>query len=103
MAQNSFVCNITPEQAGELRELLESRNWEFSALPYGRYKASGDHVSVAAYNSGKLVVQGKNCADFVLYTLEPEILHTFTFGYENLSENGSAAEPVPAAAEPITH
>lgn len=101
MAQNSFVCNITSGQAEELRSLLESRNWEFSPLPYGHYKASGDHVSVAAYNSGKLVVQGKNCADFVLYTLEPEILHTFTFGYENLDADPSTAAPAEAA--PITH
>ena len=80
MANNSFVGTVTPEQVETLRELLEKRGWEFAPLPYGWYKASGDHVSVAAYESGKLVVQGKGTEEFVLYTLEPEILHTFTYG-----------------------
>lgn len=76
---NSFVCNITPEQAENLKLLLEARGWEFSALPYARFKAAGSKVSAVAYESGKLVVQGKEMEDFILYTLEPEILHTFTY------------------------
>lgn len=76
---NSFVCNITAEQSENLRILLEVRGWEFSTLPYARYKASGDKVSAVAYESGKLVIQGKGTEEFVLYTLEPEILHTFTY------------------------
>ena len=92
MAEHHFVSKVTSEQAEALRELLEKRGWEFSQLPYARYKAAGDHVSVVAYESGKLVVQGRGTEEFVLYTLEPEILHTFTFGYEN----------VPEAQEPIT-
>ena len=96
---NSFVCNISPAQAEELKHLLDLRGWEFSQLPYARFKAAGNKVSVVAYESGKLVVQGKEMEDFILYTLEPEILHTFTFQsaetpavVENISPHGGVDE-----------
>jgi ribonuclease HIII len=91
---NSYVCNITPEQAVQLRELLEIRGWEFSTLPYARYKASGDKVSATAYESGKLVIQGKGTEEFVLYTLEPEILHTFTYQSPAVAAAVNAAEEI---------
>ena len=79
MAGNTYSCKITGQEAAALKELLEARGWEFSTLPYARYKAVGNQVNVVAYESGKLVVQGKGTEDFVLFTLEPEILHTFTY------------------------
>ena len=94
MANNNYVCTITPEQAEELREILTGQGWEFSALPYARFKAAKDRTTIAAYESGKLVVQGKGTEEFVLYTLEPQILHTWGFGYD------SNNEPAAAAAEP---
>ena len=98
MANNNYVCTIDAEQAEELRIILENAGWEFAQLPYGRYKASRDHTTVAAYNSGKLVVQGRGTEEFVLYTLEPQILHTFTFGYEDIFDE----EKSPAAIMEIT-
>ena len=94
MANNNYVCTVTPEQAEELREILTGQGWEFSALPYARFKAAKDRTTIAAYESGKLVVQGKGTEEFVLYTLEPQILHTWGFGYD------SNNEPAAAAAEP---
>ena len=79
MAGNTYSCKITGQEAAALKELLEARGWEFSTLPYARYKAVGNQVNVVAYESGKLVVQGKGTEEFVLFTLEPEILHTFTY------------------------
>ncbi|MBE6378290.1 MAG: ribonuclease HIII [Lentisphaerae bacterium] len=79
MAVNIYTCTVTELEAAALKNLLESRNWEFTSLQYARYKAIGNNVNVVAYESGKLVVQGKGTEEFVLYTLEPEILHTFTF------------------------
>jgi len=49
---------------------------------YARWNASKDKVKVVAYDSGKLTAQGKGFEDFVLYLLEPEILHEASFGYE---------------------
>ena len=89
MANNSYVCTISAEQAAELKIILENSGWIFSQLPYARFKASRDHTTIAAYESGKLVVQGSGSEEFVLYTLEPEILHTFNFR----SSEAAASEP----------
>ena len=86
----SYVCTVTEEQAEQLRLLLDGRGWKFSEQPYARWKAELEKTNVVAYNSGKLTVQGGGTEDFVTFLLEPEILHTFTFG----SEEEPAAEAV---------
>ena len=88
----SYVCTVTEEQAEQLRLLLDGRGWKFSEQPYARWKAVLEKTNVVAYNSGKLTVQGGGTEDFVTFLLEPEILHTFTFGYE--------AEPAEEAVDP---
>ena len=90
MANNNFVCTLSPEQIEQLRTRLENGNWEFSKVPYSIFKASGNHTAIVAYESGKLVVQGRGTEEFVLYTLEPEILHTFNYQ----SSEAAASEPV---------
>ncbi|WP_294504003.1 ribonuclease HIII [uncultured Victivallis sp.] len=94
MAENrkvtSYVCTVTEEQAEALRILLDARGWRFSEQPYARWKAVREKTNVVAYNSGKLTVQGGGTADFVTFVLEPEILHTFGFGYAEESKE----EPV---------
>ena len=72
-----MVYTLTPEQAEQLEQILQERDWEMSTAPYARFKASKDRVSVVSYESGKLVVQGKNASEFIEFILEPEILHTF--------------------------
>ncbi|MBS1452407.1 MAG: ribonuclease HIII [Lentisphaeria bacterium] len=88
----SYVCTVTEEQAEQLRLLLDGRGWKFSEQPYARWKAVLKKTNVVAYNSGKLTVQGGGTEDFVTFLLEPEILHTFTFGYEE--------EPAEEAVDP---
>ena len=88
----SYVCTVTEEQAEQLRLLLDGRGWKFSEQPYARGKAVLEKTNVVAYNSGKLTVQGGGTEDFVTFLLEPEILHTFTFGYEE--------EPAEEAVDP---
>ena len=88
----SYVCTVTEEQAEQLRLLLDGRGWKFSEQPYARWKAVLEKTNVVAYNSGKLTVQGGGTEDFVTFLLEPEILHTFTFWYEE--------EPAEEAVDP---
>ena len=88
----SYVCTVTEEQAEQLRLLLDGRGWKFSEQPYARWKAELEKTNGVAYNSGKLTVQGGGTEDFVTFLLEPEILHTFTFGYEE--------EPAEEAVDP---
>lgn len=89
----SHVCTVTEEQAETLRVLLDDRGWDFSEQPYARWKASRDKTNVVAYNSGKLTVQGGGTEEFVTFLLEPEILHTFTFGYEEKPEAEETVDP----------
>ncbi len=72
--QTSFVIKIDATQAAVLERLLRERGWAFAEAPYARWRAAGDKVQIVAYESGKLTVQGKNAAEFVEFTLEPEIL-----------------------------
>ncbi len=70
----NFVCTVTPAQLVRLREYLLEHSWEFFDAPYAHFRAAHDRVSVVAYCSGKLTVQGANAADFVEFVLEPQIL-----------------------------
>lgn len=78
----SYTCTVTGEQAAELEAMLRRKGWEFSQVPYSCWKAAGEQVGVVLYRSGKLTVQGRGTADFVMFILEPEILKQATFGYE---------------------
>ena len=89
---------MSVEQISQLKSLLENGSWEISKIPYSVFKATGNHTTVVAYESGKLVVQGRGTEEFVLYTLEPEILHTFDFQ----SSETSASAPADPASLVIT-
>ena len=90
----NYVCTVNDQQRMQIENYCREHGWQFSDLAYGHWKASGSKINVAAYKSGKLTVQGASTADFVLYFLEPEVLHTTGFGY---------AEPAAVLnSEPIT-
>lgn len=82
-ANNIFTYTITPEQA----ETLDMVTAGMSSLqrvkvPYTTLALKGKNLTVNLYTSGKLVVQGKGAEDFILFTLEPHVLETAEFGYE---------------------
>ncbi len=77
-----YTGKLTDAQASELENLLRDRGWEFRAMPYARFAAKKDAVGVVFYESGKLVAQGKGTAEFIEFTLEPEILKRAELGYE---------------------
>ena len=81
-SENMYVCSLTTDQSSQLKELLASRGWEMDAIPYSRWRARHQKLTVVSYQSGKLTAQGKGTGDFVRDILEPEILKKFTFGYE---------------------
>ena len=78
-----YVCELTADQVAQLHGLLTPAGWKFDDLPHGHWRASKDKTTVAAYTSGKVVVQGKGTADVVQFIIEPEILKEARFGYEN--------------------
>jgi len=80
--RTSYVCKVDEKQIEQLRDYLDERSWEFKEMQYAHWKAVKDKTNIVAYNSGKLTVQGKGTEEFVLFVLEPEILKTSGFGYE---------------------
>lgn len=82
-AKTMHVCKMTPEQVVQLRNLLVPAGWCFDELAHGHWRASKDKTTVAAYLSGKVVVQGRGTADVVQFVIEPEILKEARFGYED--------------------
>jgi ribonuclease HIII len=80
----SYTCKLTDEQAAALRMLLQERHYKFREVPYARFAAEKEKTNVVFYESGKLVVQGKDTKDFIEYLLEPEILKEARLGYETV-------------------
>jgi ribonuclease HIII len=83
-ALTSYTCTLSPEQAEELRKYLDESGYAFSTLPYARFAAAKSKVKLVFYESGKLVVQGKETRDFVEFVIEPLILKQATLGYETV-------------------
>ncbi len=69
----SAVKDLDAEQLQLLQQILPEHGWELQAAPCCLFKAVKEKTHVAAYTSGKLVVQGKGTADFLEFILEPYI------------------------------
>ena len=67
-----------------LKKRLVELDFTFGELAYGHFRATKAKVSLQAYLSGKLVVNGKEAASFVEFTLEPEILGEARLGYDEI-------------------
>lgn len=79
-----FVAQIDPSLSEKLKQGLLSRGFDLSQPPYTFFQGKSKGVTCTLYTSGKLMVQGKQMQEFIQYYLEPEILKTFTYGYDRL-------------------
>jgi ribonuclease HIII len=68
----------------KLENSCMASGWESYFVEYANFAYRGPKVSVVAYRSGKLVIQGKGTEEFVKYTLEPEIIGKCQLGYEGV-------------------
>ena len=66
---------------------LQGQGFEIGHPAYTVFSAKGNGVSCTLYQSGKLMVQGKNMQDFLEFYLEPEILQTFSHTYKDMNLN----------------
>ena len=82
--KNSFSCKLTDEQRDKLVSILTTGNYRPVEVPYTIIAVEGDKCRINVYTSGKLLVQGSGTGHFVLFVLEPEILGTASWGYEEL-------------------
>ena len=83
--KNSYTLKLSSEQMDKLGNALEVRGWPTRTVQYARFAFDGELVKVVAYESGKLVVQGRNTEDFVANILEPEVTGEFLLGYEEVN------------------
>ncbi len=80
--RNSFTFSLHATQQQQLTELLKAGNYRPMVVPYTSIAVQGENVNVSLYTSGKCVVQGKGAADWVTFTLEPQVLGEARIGYE---------------------
>jgi len=80
----SFTFKIDAAQAGKLRAILEEKGFTFREVPYTLYGAQKQKLTVNAYASGKLLVQGGGAKEFVEFTIEPEIIGQAKLGYDEV-------------------
>ena len=85
-ALTSYTCKLAADKVPQLKADLEQRGFMFREVPYAHFGAEhrGDKVSVAMYQSGKLVIQGKGTTDFIQFYLEPVLLGEAKLGYEDV-------------------
>lgn len=89
----SYSNLLTPEQGLNLRGILMERGFKFSDKEYTQWHASGPSLSISLYKSGKLLVQGKGTEDFILFTLEPDVIKKAELGYEDILNGTPKEEP----------
>lgn len=81
MTSRSFVAKINIQLADKLRSDLTGQGFTFTRPAHCIFSAKKSGVSCTLYESGKLLIQGKAIDDFILYYVEPEILHNLTYSH----------------------
>ncbi len=74
-----FSTTIDLNLKEKLRRDLEDQGFKISIPPYTIFSAQKKGITCALYESGKLVVQGKEKDEFIEFYLEPEILKEFKY------------------------
>lgn len=81
--KNLFTFQLTAEQAADLEAVTAGMSaLERVQVPYTTLALKSRGLTINLYTSGKLVVQGREAEEFVLFTLEPLVLKAATVGYE---------------------
>ena len=83
--KSMYTLKLKGDQLDKLGQALSARGWPTREVQYARHAFDGDQVKVVAYESGKLVVQGKGTEDFVTNILEPEVTGEVLLGYEEIN------------------
>jgi ribonuclease HIII len=81
----SHTAPLTAAQVTTLRQVLERDGFEFEDKPHALFSARKGKLAVTVYQKGpKVLIQGKDTADFIQFTLEPQILGEARLGYEEI-------------------
>ncbi len=83
----SHTAPLTPDQAEELRRILEEDGFEFVKKEHTIYAARKGKLNVSVYHKGpKVLLQGRDTEDFIRFTLEPRVLGEAKLGYEEIQD-----------------
>lgn len=84
--RSSYNLKLDDAQLAKLEAWCDDHGWKFATVEYARFAFRNDQVKVnlVAYNSGKLVVQGKGTEDFVRDVIEAEITGDPRLGYDEV-------------------
>jgi len=80
----TYSIQLNNSQTEKLYSILKNKDYTFTKHEHMIWKASRPGLIISAYKSGKIVIQGKEAQDFVLFTLELEILQKASLGYEKI-------------------
>ncbi len=83
-AAHSFTFVLNSEQQKTLHQTLSTGNFRPITIPHALFAAEGDKVRISLFKTGKCLVQGKRAEEFVQFTLEPLVLKSVRFGYEEI-------------------
>lgn len=83
----SFVATVDLALANKMTQDLNQQGFEISKPPHTVFAAKKKGITCVLYQSGKLVVQGKERASFIEFYLEPEILGTFQYSHPSVGLN----------------
>lgn len=81
MPPSSFTAKIDLKLADRLQQDLRDQGFELSKPPYAIFAAKKKGISCTLYESGNLVVQGKEMHSFIEFYLEPQILEEFRYSH----------------------
>lgn len=62
---NTYTAKFDTSKESELKQKLEKNGFNFQQVQYAFWRAQKNGLSVTLYNSGKLLVQGKETANFL--------------------------------------
>jgi len=82
---STFVTTINPSLAPKLMKDLQEQGFTLSTPLHTFFSAKKKGVSCTLYTSGKLMVQGKEMRPFIEFYLEPSILQTFSYTYQEVA------------------
>lgn len=85
-----YVVQLDLTLASALESGLVEQGFALSKPPYTLFQAKKSHLTVTLYESGKLVIQGSAMKEFIENYLEPEVLKSFSYGYDHLSQDRRA-------------
>jgi ribonuclease HIII len=79
-----YTEKLNPEQMERLRIVCERKSWDPYDVAYASFAFKGPKINVVGYQSGKVVIQGKETEEFIVNTFEPEVTQTVKFGYDEV-------------------